>query len=116
MAFAAVALLMSGCVTPPAGRPMKLVILGEKGTMYTAKYTVDGLKQESTGLMPDTIQFGGRNAEWEVQRPSGGRDFRVEFYVGEMKHTSTTSSGKSKIRGAVRYGKNQEVYWGEATD
>jgi hypothetical protein len=64
--LAALLAILTGCATQPAGRPMKLVILGEKGTMYVAKYTVDGLKQEDSGLMPDTIHFGGRNVEWEV--------------------------------------------------
>jgi hypothetical protein len=112
----AVLAVWSGCATRPMGRPMKLVILGEKGTMYTAKYTVDGLTQEEAGLMPDTIRFGGRNVEWEVLRPSGTQEFRVEFYVGELKRTSTTSAGKSKIRGAIQYGSDQERYWAAAAD
>jgi len=111
----AVLAVWSGCATP-AGRPMKLVILGEKGTMYVAKYTVDGLKQEEAGLMPDTVRFGGRNVEWEVLRPSGTNDFRVEFCVGELRRTSTTSAGKSKIRGAIKYDRNHESYWAHPAD
>jgi hypothetical protein len=104
----------SGCATQPAGRPMKLVILGEKGTMYTAKYKVDGLTQEEAGLMPDTIRFGGRSAEWEVLRPSGTNEFRVEFYVGELMRTSTTSAGKPRIRGGVKYDRRSEASWAAA--
>ena len=95
---------------------MKLEVLGKPGTMFVAKYTVDGLKQEEAGLMPGTIHFGGRSVEWEVVRPNGEEDFRVEFYVGELRRTSTTSAGKSKIRGALKYDANSEGYWAQAVD
>ena len=95
---------------------MKLEVLGKPGTMFVAKYTVDGLKQEEAGLMPGTIQFGGRSVEWEVVRPSGEEEFRVEFYVGELRRTSTTSAGKSKIRGALKYDANRERYGAQAVN
>jgi hypothetical protein len=109
----AMALLAMGCATVPDGRPMKLVVLGTPGTMFAAKYKVDGATQEEAGLMPATIQFGGRSVEWEVMRPSGDREFRVEFYVGELKRTSTTSSGKAMIRGGLKYTATSESYWAE---
>lgn len=105
-----------GCATTPMGRPMKLVISGPPGTMFVAKFKVDGAKQEEAGLMPATIQFGGRSVEWEVLRPSGDAEFRVEFYVGELKRTSTTSAGKAKIRGALQYDAEREKYWGQAVN
>ena len=95
---------------------MKLEVLGKPGTMFVAKYTVDGLLQEEAGLMPATIHFGGRNVEWEVLRPSGDEEFRVEFYVGELRRTSTTSAGKSKIRGALKYDANRERYGAQAVN
>lgn len=84
--------------------------------MFVAKFKVDGAKQEEAGLMPATIQFGGRSVEWEVLRPSGDAEFRVEFYVGELKRTSTTSAGKAKIRGALQYDAEREKYWGQAVN
>jgi hypothetical protein len=95
---------------------MKLEVLGKPGTMFVAKYTVDGLKQEEAGLMPSTVHFGGRSVEWEVLRPSGDEEFRVEFYVGELRRTSTTSAGRSKIRGELKYDANSERYWAHAVD
>ncbi|MGZ8920195.1 MAG: hypothetical protein ACXW3L_04355 [Limisphaerales bacterium] len=111
-----VSLVWSGCATTPMGRPMKLVISGPPGTMFVAKYAVDGAKQEEAGLMPATIQFGGRSVEWEVIRPSGDAEFRVDFWVGELRRSSTTSSGKSKIRGALQYDAEWEKYWAQAAD
>ena len=107
---------LSGCATTPAGRPMKLEVLGKPGTMFVAKYTVDGLKQEEAGLMPATVEFGGRSVEWEVFRPNGEDEFRVEFYVGALRRTSTTSGGKSKIRGELKYDANRERYGAQAVD
>lgn len=95
---------------------MKLVITGTPGSMFAAKYKVDGAMQEEAGLMPGTIQFGGRSVEWEVTQPSGDREFRVEFYVEALKRTSTTSYGKPTIRGGLKYTATSESYWAHPVD
>ena len=108
--------LLCGCATTPEARPMKLVVTGEPGTMFTAKYKADGILQEHTGMMPATIPFLARNVEWEVTRPSGDRDFRVELVVGELKRLSTTSAGRRTIRGALHYSAREEKYWAHSVD
>lgn len=107
---------LCGCATTPATRPMKLVVTGEPGTMFTAKYKADGILQEQTALMPGTVAFQARNVEWEVTRPSGDGEFRVDLMVGELKRLSTTSSGHRTIRGALKYSANQESYWAQPVD
>ena len=108
--------LLCGCATTPKGRPMKLVVEGERGTMFTAAYTVDGVRQEETAVMPATISFAGRNAEWEVRRPSGDGAFMVEFWIGEFRRQVTHSSGKPAIRGQVKYSETRESTWAHPVD
>ena len=95
---------------------MKLVVLGAPGTMVTVRYKADGVPQEETVLVPATIPFKARNVEWEVIRPSGDEEFRVELLVGDLKRLSTTSGRKSKIRGAMVYNAQQEKYWAQPVD
>jgi len=114
--FSLVALILAGCATTPDARSMKLVVTGNAGTMVTVHYTADGVKQEETGVIPVTVRFHGRNAEWEIVRPSGGQEFRVDMYVGDMKRLSTTSSGHSKVRGQIEYSAAQEKYWMSPAD
>ena len=95
---------------------MKLVVTGEKGTMFTARYKADGVLQEHTGLMPETIPFRARNVEWEVTRPSGYGGFQVEFVVGDHKRLSTSNGGRRTIRGAYKSSLNQESYWARPVD
>ena len=95
---------------------MKLVVAGEKGTMLTAAYTVDGVLQEETAVIPATISFAGRNAEWEVRRPSGDRAFSVEFWIGQFKRQVTHSSGKPAIRGKVEFTETREATWAHPVD
>lgn len=95
---------------------MKLVVEGQKGTMFTATYTVDGVRQEETAVMPATISFGGRNAEWEVRRPSCDGAFSVEFWIGEFRRQVTHSSGKAAIRGEVEFSAEREKTWAHPVD
>ena len=104
---------LTGCT---AARPMKLVVSGSTNLPVSASYTIDGVYRNYSGLMPATFEFRGRSAEWKIQRMAGNDDFRVEFYVDELRRTSTTSAGHSSIRGAIRYENNRELYWAEAID
>jgi hypothetical protein len=93
---------------------MRLVVLGPAGVPFAASYKVDGVELNESGVMPATIDFSGRNAKWEVVREQGNEDFRVEFYVGELVRQSTTTAGKSGIRGGIVYERDRERSWSEA--
>lgn len=117
--FLAVAvMLLAGCATAhrAAARPMKLVVLGPPNIPIAVSYSADGISQRSTTVMPATIEFTGRSAEWKVQRLSGNHEFRVEFYVGDLRRTSTTSAGHSAIQGAILYESDRERYWAQAVE
>ena len=96
---------------------MKLVVLGPPNIPVAATYTVDGLTTTHSAVMPAAFDFRGRSAaEWKVQRLAGNEEFRVEFYVGDLRRTSTISAGHSAIRGAILYENNRERYWAQAVE
>lgn len=114
--LAAMIFALCGCTTTPAARPMRLVVTGEPGTMFTARFKADGVVQEQTALMPATIPFIARNVEWNVTVPNGNRNFRVELYVGNLMRLSTASSGRKTIEGVLNYSNNQEKYWAHTVE
>ncbi len=105
--------LLTGC--SPL-HPMKIAVVGPGGTPFRGSYTVDGIYQSYTGVMPATVEFTARDLDWRIERQAGTEPFRVESYVGEIRCTSTESSNHRGIRGALETGGDREKYWAEPFD
>jgi hypothetical protein len=108
--LAAVVCLCALKPSPPAARPVRLVITGPEGQRFSGSYTADGVTNSVSALAPATLSMQARDVDFAFKREGGDGEFRVELYVGDLCRTSTTSHTKEGVRGALRYTLDDDTY------
>jgi hypothetical protein len=89
--------------SPPAARPVRLVITGPDGQRFSGSYTADGVTNSVSAIAPATLNMQARDVTFEFKRVGGDGEFRVDLYVGDLCRTSTTSAKLPGVRGELRY-------------
>ena len=102
--------------SPPAPRPVRLVITGPDGQPFSGSYTADGVTNSVSAIAPATLTMQARDVTFEFNRVGGVGEFRVDLYVGDLCRTSTTSDKLPGVRGALRYASASESYWAAGFD
>jgi hypothetical protein len=92
-------------------RPVRLVITGPDGQVFSGNYVVDGVTNSIKATTPATISFQAGNVDYEFKREGGNGEFRVATYAGNLGRTSTTSGSNQGIRGALHNKRDKESYW-----
>lgn len=108
LAFILIYVFAASSATP---QPVRLVITGPDGQIFSGNYVADGVTNSIKAITPATISFPAGNVSYEFKRDGGTGEFRVALYVGNRCRTSTTSASSQGIRGGLHYRRGKESCW-----